>query len=84
MTGQVIFRDSIAKTDDGDKLMMVCGIVKVPDDFICKGEHQYVITGCVNGNIHLQIHVNTGLDLTTELMGMTPSQMITSPIWRVG
>lgn len=83
LTGQIIFRDSDKETDDGYKLMMICGVVKVPKDFRFQGEHQYTITGCVNGNTHLQLHVDTEHDLTDKLRGMTLNGMVFSPIWRV-
>lgn len=90
LTGQLVFRDTTKQPHHvGHKLMMVCGVISVPHDFCGKGEHQYVVTGCVgrgndgldNSDIHL--HVDTGVDLTEKLKGMCLNSMITSPMWRV-
>lgn len=84
LTGQLIFRDTGAPSHrKGHKLMMVCGIVAVPDDTIIKGEHQYVITEGLGGEADVHIHFNTEVDLTDQLSGLCLDGMVTSPLWRV-
>lgn len=88
LTGQLIFRDAgIPSHRKGHKLMMVCGIVAVPDDIPIKGEHQYVITGCKadlgGGGAEIHIHFDTEVDLTKQLAGLCLNNMIKSPLWRV-
>lgn len=87
LTGQLIFRDTDKPSHhEGHKLMMVCGIISVPNNWKGKAEHQYIITGCVDHNLgesEVHIHFDTEVDLTTELTGVTIGQLITSPLWRV-
>lgn len=81
LTGQLIFRDSGQPSPrDGCKLMMVCGVIAVPLDFPLKGEHQYVISG---SSKNLFVHLDTGINLTEQIQGLTLNQIITSPLWRV-
>lgn len=82
LTGQLIFRETTKPSPHaGHKVMMVCGIISVPDDWEGKGEHQYVVSGNEDANIHT--HFDTEIDRTEEAKGMTLNQLITSPIWRV-
>lgn len=70
------------------KLMMVFGVIAVPEEMDLKGEHQYVISG-VKGMqtdmIGLTIHTYTAIDFTnnSNVRGSTPSGILQSPIWKV-
>lgn len=84
LTGQLVFRDTPEQASHkGRKIMMVCGLIEVPDDWEGKGEHQYVVTGCVAGSADVNIHFDSGIDLTNQLQGITLDGMIKGPIWRV-
>lgn len=86
LTGQLVFRN-VSESDvcrPGYRVMMICGIVAIPDnrpfDMSIKGEHQYVVSG--NDNI-IRIHTDSEVDLTEKLRGVSLDGMIKSPIWRV-
>ncbi len=83
LAGQLIFRETTMKPPDaGRKLIMVRGIVAVPNDWQGKGEHQYVVTGCVDGVTNIHIHFDTEIDLTEHIEGLTLDGLIKSPLWR--
>jgi hypothetical protein len=82
ITGQVIAREAGSK--DGRRLIMVCGILALPDDAPIQGEHQYTIGGSSEDNrLDLHLFTESGKDLTEDIKGQLPSQWLTSPIWRI-
>lgn len=89
ITGQLIFRDvgqPPYEMEKGTKLMMVFGIIKVPENTPLKGEHQYIVTGKekpeheVTGLVIHQLH---GQDVSNVTEGQAPTGILRSPIWRV-
>lgn len=81
VTGQLVFREAgTAPTNDGRKLMMVVGLIAVPQDFICKDEHQYTVEGQENGE--LKVHAETASDITSRSRGQTIGNLLKLPIWR--
>lgn len=92
LTGQLIFRDTTKPARvPGYKIMMVCGVISVPNNWRGKGEHQYCVTDrgvlleCIDrGDLEdIHLHFDTGVDLTTKIVGMTLDGLITSPLWKV-
>jgi len=85
LTGQLYFRDASDNNEragSGRKLMMVTGVVAVPEDTFIEGEHQYVVTG--NGDVVLIVHPD-GIDHTEniETKGVTLGSLLLKPIWHV-
>ncbi len=66
------------KTADGRKLMMVCGIIAVPDDTIIKPEHQHVVVG---NSAFLAISPEA-IDRTEMAAGLCADGLLTQQIWR--
>jgi len=48
-----------------------------------RGEHQYVVAGCVDENSLICLHFETETNVADKTRGMTINQMLTSPLWRV-
>lgn len=89
ITGQLFFRDTpkgaSGPAGPGRKLMMVVGIVAVPEDMDIKGEHQYVVSGAMLTSeiLRLGVHTQDGvLDRTKEAAGYAAGQLLTMPIWQ--
>lgn len=92
--GQLMFRDGsagigIPEAPKGKKLMMVFGIMAIPEDTLLKPEHQYTIAGheVHEPNIMLgrwHIMLDSGVDRTDYHKGLDVSGLLTSPIWKVG
>lgn len=89
ITGQLFFRDTPKEAHGpagpGRKLMMVVGILAVPEDMDIKGEHQYVVSGAklVDGMIRLGIATESGaIDRTKEAAGYAAGQLLTMGIWQ--
>lgn len=84
VSGQLVFRDvgQTAKVLDGTdrKLMMVYGILAVPEHLDFKGEHQYTVNG-FGGN--LKIFKDSEIDVSKITKGNTPSGVLKEPIWRI-
>lgn len=86
ITGQLIFRETgtASPIDPDKKLMMVVGIIAVPNDCIIDGEHQYTVSGKERaGVVGLAVHTRTGTDMTIETCGQSLGGLVTRPIWRV-
>jgi hypothetical protein len=83
VTGQLFFRGTRREclNKDGRKLMMVVGVIAVPDNFAMKEEHQYVVSGLGPGTI-LIVDPETGIDYTDLARGLALGQLVTEPIWR--
>lgn len=84
VSGQLIFRDvgQTAKVLDGTdrKLMMVFGILAVPEHLDFKGEHQYAVNG-FGGD--LKLFKDSEIDVSKITQGNTPSGILKEPIWRI-
>ena len=89
ITGQLFFRDTPKEAHGsagpGRKLMMVVGIVAVPENMPIKGEHQYVVSGAMLTDeiLRLGVNVQNGvIDRTKEAEGYAIGQLLTEAIWR--
>jgi hypothetical protein len=85
ISGQLFFRDSGQKspTGDGRKLVVVVGIIAVPNDsdsWPFKPEHQYVVVG-KDSECSLTILESTGKDLEVFARGFRVGQLLTEQIW---
>lgn len=86
ITGQLFFREAAGKdengrefrTKDGRKLMMVCGIVAVPEDAPIKPEHQHTVVG----NMPYLIVTGEAIDRTEMARGNSIEGLLTQAIWR--
>jgi hypothetical protein len=92
ISGQLIVRDTHASGGNpagpGRKLVMVFGILAVPEDFPLEGEHQYATIGIVSDTqaVRLNILPEFGRDLLVgeqNYDGYRPDQLLTAPIWKV-
>lgn len=94
ITGQLFFRDATArdenglsgfKTKDGRKLMMVCGVIAVPEETVIKPEHQHVVIGNAgtpsgdSGYLTIMPHA---IDRTEMARGNSIDGLLTQAIWR--
>jgi hypothetical protein len=89
VTGQLFFRDTPKDTNSpagpGRKLMMVVGIVAVPENMDIKGEHQYVVSGAMLTDEILRIGLNTKngvIDRTKEAAGYEAGSLLKQAIWQ--
>jgi hypothetical protein len=93
ITGQLFFRDTPKNANGpagpGRKLMMVVGIVAVPEDIDIKGEHQYVVSGGKSRNdpsgsfIELGMLTDKGVvDQTAVGRGNTIGDLLKEGIWQ--
>lgn len=89
ITGQLFFRDTPKEAHGpagpGRKLMMVVGILAIPEDMDLKGEHQYVVSGVklTDEILRLGVHTQSGvIDRTKEAAGYAAGQLLTMGIWQ--
>ena len=88
ITGQIIFRE-IGSADRmlpgaNKKLMIIFGIVAIPNESDFKGEHQYEINGDADENFtQLFVPMKNCIDRSDETIGDSPTVILKSPIWRV-
>ena len=85
ITGQLMIRETNAEID-GRKVVMVFGVMAAEKGktIDLKGEHQYDVVGMdVLGDLRLQIIQASEIDQTEANRGMTPSQLLCCPIWRI-
>ena len=90
VSGTLYFRDAnvppaVKAESPGRKMMVVIGVVALPSNFPVDAEHQYVVTGGSMGvlDLHLETHLDTGIDHTERFKGSTVNQILCSQIWRV-
>lgn len=88
LVGQLFFRETAQKRLDGKKLMLVVGLVAVPEKMgveEIKGEHQYNIIGGAEplGGLHVYVETLTARDWTEEARGETADGILQYPMWRV-
>ncbi len=83
VTGTLIFRDSSGptRTEDGRRVMMVFGVIAVPDEFQPQGEHQYVVVGDKEGK-SLTVLKDGAKKIDEKYHRYRPDQLLCSPIWR--
>lgn len=73
ITGQLFLRDK-GRGPNGKRLMMVVGVIGVPEDTDLEGEHQYTISN---------LTLCDGVDLSERVRGFGASNLLTESIWRV-
>lgn len=78
VTGQIITRHT-GESLNGKKLLVVVGIIAVPEDTHLEDDHQYTVAG----TDQLLTILPDGVDRVKECRGQTASGILTSPIWRV-
>lgn len=88
ITGQLFFRETPRNPDGpagpGRRLMIVVGVLAVPDDMEIKGEHQYVVSGdyLCEGIVRMGLATQSGvIDRTKEAEGLTASGLLSKAIW---
>ena len=86
-TGQVFFRDASfggnQELPNGLKLMMVCGVIAVPEDFQIPGENMVMARGYKNKD-SVEIHVEpTGKPIAGIYSAKTIDAILMSPVWRL-
>lgn len=85
ITGQLFFRDTGKDSPNGDgrSLMMVVGILAMPDNSL--SEKQIVVSGTkIKNSMDLYIHRTEGeTDLTEIAKGLKVGDLLLKPIWRV-
>ena len=74
---------------DGKKLVMVFGVVAIPENTELKGEHKYSLVGheVPDKDINLAVWhlaLETGEDCTNESRGHDVSGLLMAPRWKVG
>jgi hypothetical protein len=81
ITGMLFFRTAVEELpfNDGRKLMMVCGIVAVPQDSHIKPEHQHPVMSMDGFNLTID---TDSIDRTELARGKTPNGILSEPIWR--
>ncbi len=82
ITGQLFIRNSGDSLDEsGRKLIMVVGVLAIPENTFLKGEHQYTVVG--NDDGQLTILSDGVVDLTEQARGYQIGHLLTQPLWRV-
>lgn len=93
ISGQLIVRNTSSSqkhvAGPGRKLVMVFGVLAVPEDFPLEGEHQYAVLGKVDELRGVVTHIlpDYGRDIAVAFKesvdGWRPDQLLTAPIWKV-
>lgn len=82
ITGQIIARD-MGEYRDGRRLVMVFGVIAVPDGVLAS-EHQYTVYGSHHEHgATVTILADTKQDVSDVSLGSTPSGLLCSGMWRV-
>ena len=87
ITGQIMTRPAAKARDGKSSLVIVYGIVCVPEDSpLNKEGMQFIVSQSMfqgmSPNIELTVHRQGVIDRSEEAKGMTPDGMICQPIWR--
>lgn len=89
VTGQLFFRDAATSNTipdgvagPGRKLMLVVGILAVPEDLDIKPEHQYVVLDLGAWPL-LTVVPSTATDIADRARGRAAGDLLCEPIWRV-
>lgn len=81
--GQLIFRDA-GRHSNGKRLMMVCGVIGVPDEFPLKGEHQYTVGVTeLTDLVSIAVLPETAIDRTERIRGWGLGATLTEPMWKI-
>ena len=74
---------SSAPDGSGRDLVMVVGIIALPQGNPLKGEHQYVVLGDHDDDFtQLRVMHDYSVDRTKMAKGMSLGGLVTTPIWR--
>lgn len=88
--GMLFFRETgdepRGREGKGERLVMVVGLLAVPEDADIQGEHQAAVGGCMNDGLEsMTITALTGkhmIDPEPDTEGLDLGSMIQLPIWR--
>ncbi len=67
---------------DGKKIVMLIGLVSVPEDFQLKDDHMHVVVGDAKG-LSLTFLADGAEKLGRPYKNYRADQLLTAPIWRV-
>jgi len=89
VTGKVFLRqaadatakDLVRRTPDGRRVMIVLGVVAVPEDFPFACEHQHSVLGTPDGQ--MTILSKTAIDRKELAKNLRFEQLLYEPIWKV-
>jgi hypothetical protein len=85
VTGSLVFRDASADKEaipPGTKLMMVFGVVAVPDNFPIPSDNQVRVLGYANrDSVELHTQVD-GKPLGDQYAGWTVNDVLMAPVWK--
>ena len=81
--GQLFFRDA-GKHPNGQRLMMVVGVIPIPDDIKIKPEHQHSVVISTDPVLDLHVVPGTAVDRSEISRGCGLGHLVTQPIWRFG
>lgn len=85
LTGQLFVRDGGGDARDGRRLVMVVGVLAIPEHAGIKYEHQYTLFGNkVLGGFRLSMLCgDQSIDRTVEARGENLGNLVMQAIWRV-
>lgn len=84
ITGRLFFRDANApaKLKPGYKMMMVTGVIAVPENFPVEGETHVDVQGFANPD-SVELHTQVVGTPVPQVLAMSLDQVLCQPIWRV-
>jgi len=85
VTGSLFFRDAVGgpKLPNGLKLMLVCGVIAVPDNFPVAAENIATLRGFANRD-SVEFHIDpVGKPIGSQYFGWSIESIITAPVWKV-
>jgi len=90
ITGQIMFRKAtdIAPDGSGRKMMMVFGVVAIPEEAPIEEHEQYTVLGELENNLFQDLQLQIGLNDSVKpneqiTIGNSIAGILKSPIWRV-
>lgn len=80
VSGKLWTRDA-GSADEGRKLVMVVGLIAVPDDFTPTDEDMHIVFGSVSGN---SLMLTTGHleNVGDKTQGDDPTGILRKPLWQ--
>lgn len=84
VTGMLFVRDTrFPPHPNGRRLVMVVGVMEVPEGADLPGEHQFVVTGSdIPDALALTLLKQPRFDRTEMAQGHSIGSLLTEPIWR--
>lgn len=83
VTGRMYFRDAAGGPKiPGKKVMLVFGVIAVPENFPIKGEHVSMIRGFANPD-SAELHFDPVGQNYPQYYGWSVEQILYEPIWKV-